>query len=119
MGFDDLARHMASRDGKKGSSPSSGEEILAQAAIADRRMSRTRDLILGSILFVGGLAILGLYVFYLYGVWHNPPPQDVHQGPNGKSEVTYYYSIGLPVLTAGMIIGGLLQLVRGLRGTSR
>ena len=40
-------------------------------------------------------------------------------GPGGKPQVTYYYSIGLPVLCVGMISGGAVQLFRGLRGHSR
>ena len=37
MGFDDLARHMASRD-KKLSKATSADELVAEAARADRRM---------------------------------------------------------------------------------
>ena len=57
MGFDDLARHMASRDGKKklGEQAGNADQLVAEAARVDRRMSRQRDLILGPLLLVGGL----------------------------------------------------------------
>jgi len=118
MAFDDLARHMAKRDGKQAPS-GDAQQILADAARADQRMSRSRDLILGPIMMVGGLLILGLYIFYLYGVFTNPPLQDIHEGPGGKPVVTYYYSIPLPIITGGMAVLGCLRTIRGIRGRSR
>lgn len=62
MGFDDLARHMASRDGKKGSASTDPAQMLAEAAQSARRMQRMRDLILGPILLVGGI-VVGLLAY--------------------------------------------------------
>jgi hypothetical protein len=63
MGFDDLARHMAARDGKK-AAPVAGnaKDFIAQAQAENRRLDRRNNLILGAILLVGGIGcgILGL-----------------------------------------------------------
>jgi len=65
MAFDDLARHMASRDGKKQVQPVNLDQFAAETAESNRRLDRTRDLILGPILLVGGLIILALIGLYL------------------------------------------------------
>jgi hypothetical protein len=62
VGFDDLAKHMAKRDRRTGSTSRDPDQIVAEAAEADRRMSRTRDLILGPILLVGGLGFVALFL---------------------------------------------------------
>ncbi|GEM_PF-4369607 len=54
MGFDDLARHMASRDGKA-TAPTSANDFIAQAAADNRRIARRNNLVLGTFLLVAGL----------------------------------------------------------------
>ena len=112
MGFDDLARHMAGRDKQKLSTAKSADELVAEAAQADRRMTRTRDLILGPVLIVCGFA-LGALLYFLY-------TGEVHdlQHPRTADENTFDYSIGGMVLAAGMLLGGVRQTVRGVRATA-
>lgn len=112
MGFEDLARHMAGRDKQKLSTAKSADELVAEAAQADRRMTRTRDLILGPVLIVCGLA-LGALLYFLYA-------GEVHdlQHPRTADENTFYYSIGGMVLAAGMLLGGVRQTFRGVRATA-
>jgi hypothetical protein len=116
MAFDDLARHMAARDGKKmaQAQPASIDQFMAEAADADRRMNRKRDLILGPILLVGGLVMLTLFAFYLMDALDpTPNPQ---RPPSGNS---FLVPTGATVAAAGMVIVGLLQTIRGIRGRSR
>jgi uncharacterized membrane protein len=112
MGFDDLARHMAGRDKQKLSTAKTADELVAEAAVADRRMARTRDLILGPVLVACGLA-LGALLYVLYA-------GEVHdlQHPRTADENTFYYSVGGTVLAAGMLIAGVRQTVRGVRATA-
>jgi hypothetical protein len=116
MAFDDLARHMASRDGKKKLAAHAGnaDQIVADAAKAHRRMSRTRDLILGPILLVGGAIILVLYLLYILEATDGAPRPERPSGDN-----LILYSSGLLAVAAGMTISGVVQLVRGLRNRSR
>jgi len=109
MGFDDLARHMAGRD-KRTLKAASADELVADAAQADRRMARTRDLILGPVLLFGGLALCVL--FYLLYSAEMKAVADPH-----SSESTFYYSIGGAALAIGMLIQGSRQTLRGLRAT--
>jgi len=57
MGFDDLARHMASRDGKATAAPTDANDFLHRAAEDNRRIDRRNNLILGTILLVAGLIV--------------------------------------------------------------
>ena len=108
MGFDDLARHMAGRDKRKLSSAASADELVAEAAHADRRMTRTRDLILGPVLLAGGVVLCVLfYVLYTAEAKAITAPH--------SSEDTFYYSIGGAVLAVAMVIQGIRQTMRGVR----
>lgn len=110
MGFDDLARHLASRDGKKKlvAQAGSADQIVEEAARADRRMSRQRDLILGPLLLVGGSVVLVLNYLVLSSAG-TPNP---HRPP---SEGEYpLYLIGGSVLA---VIVGLRQTIRGVTST--
>lgn len=114
MGFDDLARHMASRDGRKKSQvPSTnGDEIVAAAIKADRRMNRTRDLILGPILLVGGLG-LGLVIYSaLRAAYTTEDPRNA--GVEQDLGVLY---MGAGFALVG-IVAGLLKTIRGLTNRS-
>jgi hypothetical protein len=108
MGFDDLAKHMAGRDKRKLNTAASADELVADAARADRRMTRTRDLILGPVLLVGGLTLCVLF-YVLYSA-ELKAVTDPH-----SSENTFYYSIGGAALAVGMLIQGSRQTLRGLR----
>jgi uncharacterized membrane protein len=98
MGFDDLAKHMAARDGRKKvhSASANADQIVTEAIKADQRMNRIRDLVLGPILLVGGLGIEVL-VFKVAAIGAD--------------------MIGIGVLAAVAIIVGLMKTIRGL--TSR
>ena len=67
MGFDDLARHMASRDGKKvkDGQPGDVNTFIAENEEHDRRLQRKRDLILGPVMVVGGAVLLTFIGLYL------------------------------------------------------
>ncbi|MGE0872177.1 MAG: hypothetical protein AB7P03_26700 [Kofleriaceae bacterium] len=93
MGFDDLARHMASRDNKK-LEGGTANEIVAKAAVAERRMNRTADLVLGLILLIGGLSFT-IFTFVL--------------ASSGG---------GLSVIAYGAILVGAHRTFRGIRGRS-
>lgn len=108
MGFDDLARHMAGRDKRTLNTAASADELVADAAQADRRMTRTRDLILGPVLLVGGL-VLCVLIYVLYRAEANAVV-DRH-----STENTFYYSIGGCVIAIGMVIEGTRQTLRGVR----
>lgn len=72
MAFDDLAKHMAARDRKKLGTGKNADELVAEAAVADRLHSRQRDLILGGLLTCFGAA--GFAVIFLYGM-----PSTIHR----------------------------------------
>jgi hypothetical protein len=115
VAFDDLARHMASRDGKK-VPVGSADQVVAEAQQVARRMSRKRDVILGLLLLVGGLVILGLYgLTYLDAV--NPTPSPLRP-PSGDMHFSRYMWYAL-VASIGAVIVGLQKLIRGLAGRSR
>lgn len=110
MGFDDLAKHLAKRDGKK-LSTGSADDVVAEAERADRQLQRKRDLILGTILLVGGatcLVLFGLYLMDAFDPKPNPlrPPETTN---------TVLVPVGLIAASAGAVIFGLRQLFRGLR----
>ncbi|MBC7977689.1 MAG: hypothetical protein H7138_22150 [Myxococcales bacterium] len=112
MAFDDLARHMASRDRKK-VPVGSAEEVVAQAEKVSRQMSRTRDLILGLILLVGGIIILGFCVL-IYVDAHNPTSSYLRPS-GGPMSIPVY----IPLAGVVAVVAGLVKLVRGLAGRSR
>lgn len=113
MAFDDLARHMAARDKKRvAPAGATADEIVAEMAKADRRMDRTRNLVLGPILLLGGLVIGTLYALYVLDAVDVLPHPARHEGE------FWIWSNGAIVLAGGMIIVGARQLYRGLRGRS-
>jgi len=112
MAFDDLARHMASRGGKK-VPVGTADQVVAEAEKAARRMSRRRDVILGLLLLVGGLVILGLYGLTILDAF-NPTPSRLRP-PSG----TVGFPIYIAVAGGGAVIVGLQKLIRGLAGRSR
>jgi hypothetical protein len=114
MGFDDLARHMASRDKKALSKAASADQMVAEAARADRRQSRSRDLILGPLLLAGGLVAQVIVCLFLFDFYDSTPHP---QRPSSEPE-----SIRVPVI---FLVGGFIAIgigfkwtVRGLRGRS-
>jgi hypothetical protein len=112
MGFDDLARHLASRDGKK-VPVGDADQVVADAQKIARRMGRRSDVILGLVLLVGGLVILGLFGLTVLDLYNSRPS---HLRPtNGKEGVPIY----IAVAGAGAVIVGLQKLIRGLAGRSR
>lgn len=109
MGFDDLAKHMAARDRRALSKAGNASEIMAEAASAERRMNRTRDLILGPIMLAGGLLYFVLVItLFVHAATPNP-----NRPPSG----TVY--VWLPTPAAIYAIGyGIVRTIRGLRGRS-
>ncbi len=114
MGFDDLARHMASRDGKKKLVEQAGgaDRIVEEAAREDRRMSRRRDLILGPLLLVGGIVVLVLN--YLVFMDATDPTPNPHRPPDQGSFKIYF-----TLAAAAAVIIGLRQTIRGTISTVR
>jgi hypothetical protein len=110
MGFDDLAKHMAKRDGKKAPTTLPDLDKLAAdgaKALPVRRISsRTRDLITGSLLFLGGGFLFVLYALHLADALPQPDPPQEHW---------IIYSRGLSLVTSGAMVLGLVFLSRGLR----
>ena len=110
MAFDELARHMAARDKKKLASNATADELVAEMAKAERRMDRTRNLVLGPILLLGGLIIGTLYLLYFLDALDIAPHPQRHEG---DVWILWY---GAPVFVGSMIVVGARQLYRGLRG---
>jgi len=109
MGFDDLARHMAGRDNKKLSTATSVDQLVAEAAEADRRLTRQRNLILGPVLIVCGVTF-GVLLYFFYASQAHALSR-----PDPRNDNTMYYSIGVEVLAVAMVIAGVRQTLRGLR----
>src|SRR5688572_27640767 len=114
MGFEDLAKHMAARDGRKKSQvqATDPDRIVAEALKSDRRMRRTRDLVLGPLLLAGGLG-LGLIVYsVLRGGGDTGDPRNAGVEDSG----------GILLACGGFacvaIIAGLLKTIRGLTSRS-
>ncbi len=101
MGFDDLARHMASRDGQQVAAPTDANDFIRRAAEENRRIDRRNDLILGSILLVGGLIVAALSLLISL---------DSSEGTSNFR----FRAILMAAGAAGVIDGGR-RLVRGLR----
>lgn len=112
MGFDDLARHMASRDGKKKLAEQAGDadQIVEEAARVDRRMSRRRDLILGPLLLVGGIVVL-LFNYLVFVDAADPTPNPHRPTSEGA------YPIYFTVAAASAVITGLRWTIRGATST--
>src|ERR1043166_745165 len=112
MGFDDLARHMASRDRKK-VPVGSADEVVSQAAKVSQRMGRTRDVILGLVLLIGGLGVLLLYVLVVLDAFHKTPRP--LRPDSGRVRLRIY----MRVAAGAAVIIGLMKLIRGLAGRSQ
>jgi O-antigen/teichoic acid export membrane protein len=111
MAFDDLAKHMAARDGRKNAGPVDPHKIMAEAAEADRRQTRQRNLILGTILVIGGL--IGLVMFALYIADANDPHPNRLRPPETSN--TYLVPIGMIGACIAAVGTGARQLWRGIR----
>ncbi|MGE0396601.1 MAG: hypothetical protein AB7T06_07795 [Kofleriaceae bacterium] len=57
MAFDDLAKHMAAREGRQVAAPTDANEFMRRAAEENRRIDKRNDIILGAILLLGGLGV--------------------------------------------------------------
>jgi hypothetical protein len=115
MAFDDLARHMAARDGKNKVFEGAGnaDKILADLGAADvrrkiRAMDPRREIAIGALILTAGLVATALYVIYIVYV--------TGFGFGAKSpQPLFFYSVPALVLAIGAIIVGTQRLVRGLR----
>src|SRR5262245_44169562 len=114
MGFDDLAKHMAARDGRKKAQAQTTDpdRIVAEAVKSDRRMSRIRDLVLGPLLLVGGLAV-GLIVYSAVrgGIDRTDPR-------NAGTDDFPTLLVAAGGFACVAIIAGLLKTIRGLTRSS-
>lgn len=117
MGFDDLARHMASRDGKKAKvgQPGDVNTFIAENEEHDRKLQRKRDLILGPVMLVGGAVLLTFIGLYLIDAL-DPKPNPLRPPEQGN---TIWVPTGIAALSAGAVIDGLRRIVRGFRGRAR
>jgi hypothetical protein len=114
MGFEDLAKHMAARDGRKKSSgqATDPDQIVAEAIKSDHRASRTRDLVLGPILLAGGLGLgLVLYSLLRDGV-------DTADPRNAGPDLHGGFLLTCGGFACIAIIAGLLKTIRGLTSRS-
>lgn len=115
MAFDDLARHMASRDGKKKVIDGAGnaDQILADLG-ADhlRRQMRAKDprreILFGALILAAGLVATALYVVYILYV------TGLAFGAK-SAQPMFFYSVPALVIAIGAVIVGAQRLVRGLR----
>jgi hypothetical protein len=88
MGFDDLAKRMGAKRSRK-----SPDQIIAEAAKADERMSRQSDLILGALLIAGG-GVVALLVLNV-------------ESEGGRMD-------SILVASIGAILAGLAKFIRGI-----
>ena len=115
MAFDDLARHMASRDGKKKVFDGAGnaDQILADLGAEDvrrkvRAMDPRREIARGLVILLAGVLATALYVIYLVYV--------TGFGFGAKSpQPMFFYSVPLLAISVGAIIVGAQRLIRGMR----
>jgi hypothetical protein len=115
MAFDDLARHMASRDGKKKVMDGAGnaDQILADLGAEDQRrrvraMDPRREIVRGLVILLAGLVVTALYLVYLFYV--------TGFGFGAKSpQPMFFYSVPLLVIAISAIIVGAQRLIRALR----
>jgi zinc transporter ZupT len=112
VAFDDLARHLASKHGKK-LPVGSADQVVAEAGKVARRMSQRRDVLLGLLLLVGGLVILGLYGLAILDAY-NPTPSRLR--PTSDKVI---FPIYIAVAGGGAVVVGLQKLIRGLARRSR
>ena len=110
MSFDDLAKHMAKRDGKKKLPMGDAAQIMADAAKADARMTRQRNLILGPILLIGGAVILTLGALNVREVLHLIAAKTPTIGSRNMLLL-----VGVPAVALVMFVAGAIQTWRGLR----
>jgi len=109
MGFDDLARHMAARDKRALRPVPSADVLVAEAARHDRRMTRTRDLILGPLLLIGGI-VTSLLVYSSILDFFSPGT------PTHPNNDTDRYPLLLVFVALALVIAGATQTIRGIRG---
>jgi hypothetical protein len=109
IGFDDLARHMAARDKRK-LDAASADQVVAEAIAADRRMTRTRDLVLGLLLVVTGLAMCALSFRLNYDIFTFATGPARADEPN-----SVVYPVALTAIPIAMVIVGFQKTIRGLR----
>jgi hypothetical protein len=101
MGFDDLARHMASRDGTATAAPTDANDFIRRAAEDNRRIDPRNNLILGTILLLSGLIVGTLMVVLMI--------QAADQGVMVKS-------VGGLFFAGASTIIGAQRISRGVRG---
>lgn len=114
MSFDDLARHMASRDGKAVATTADANDFIHRAAEDNRRIERRNNLVLGFILLAGGLVIGALRVIVLLDPAYQQ--QILAASSLRRLVVELVPSILWLFATSAAVIIGLLRLWRGLRG---
>jgi hypothetical protein len=106
MAFDDLARRMGAQPGSA-SGTTDPDQIIAEAQIAARRAARTRDLVLGVLLLVGGAIIVVLWLsVYARAI--------TTSGLRSKAEHDVWGSYYIVAAGAGAIIVGVHKLLRGI-----
>jgi hypothetical protein len=112
MSFEDAARRMrGSRGSGAGGSPTTGrdpDEIIAEAQIAARRAARIRNLVLGSILLVGGLVVAVLWLAVHADARTTTDPRNT-----GHAEDLALLDY-LGVAAIGAIGTGVHQILRGI-----
>jgi hypothetical protein len=107
MAFEDVARRLSG--GRKGGvAPRSAvdpDQIVAGAVAANRRSDAIRDLVLGSVVVVGGRVIAVLAA----------PPSGRHTA----DAVLRIIALGVSLLGAARLVRGLIRLVTASSGSPR
>jgi len=111
MAFDDVARNMASRSRKKLSKATTADAMVAEAAVAGRKMARQRDLILGPILLLIGVIAGGAW----FVIKTAPPDPRASYTDHANA---WKALIALGALALGALGVGARQTLRGLRNRS-
>jgi hypothetical protein len=111
MAFDDLAKHMAARDGKKKAMiTGDANQIIAEAAKANARLNRQRDLILGPLLLVFGVGVCAAWLYmFLVGF------DELGRANQGG---VFRIAIGALLIGPFAVFLGSKKLIRGLRNKS-